>query len=109
MECPWLWCPWWRPARGPGCSPTAGRLRSRTASVASPLPTLRADLARLRLAHGHPAAFRQVHHRVEDDLVARLDAAVHFHFGAEVARNGDLLQMRDAILDHRDMQAVLIE
>src|SRR3979411_1787458 len=55
------------------------------------------------------AALRQIHHRIEDDLVARLDAVMHFDFLAEVARDRDLLQMGSAVLDDRDMQAILIE
>src|SRR5271169_953440 len=67
------------------------------------------SLACLRLAHSDLAAFRQVHHRIEDDLIAWLDAVVHFDFGAEVTRDHDLLQMDGAVLDNRDMLAVLIE
>ena len=47
----------------------------------------RADLACLRFTHRDLAAFRQVHHRIEDDLVARLDAVMHFDVLAEVARD----------------------
>ena len=67
---------------------------------------LQADLACLVLAYRDLAAFRQVHHRIEDDLIARLDAVVHFeHFDflAEVARDRDLLQMGGAVMDNRDM------
>src|SRR5712664_3988005 len=73
--------------------------------------SLRADLACLRFvsANRDLAAFRQVHHRIEDDLVAGLDAVVHFDLYAEVTRNRDLLQMDGAVLHERDMQAVLIE
>src|SRR5882672_7182548 len=77
-----------------------------------PVPTFPdhalADL-RFVLANRDLAAFRQVHHRIEDHLVAGLDAVVHFDLCAEVPRNRDLLQMDDAVLHDRDMQAVLIE
>ena len=67
------------------------------------------DLACRRFARRDFAAVGQVDHRVEDHLIARLDAVVHFDFRTEVTRDGDLLQMSGAILDDRDMQAVLIE
>ena len=74
------------------------------------IPPPRAALAGAHLiADRDLAAFRQVHHRIEDDLIARLDAVVHFDFGAEVTRDHDLLQMDGAVLDDRDMLAVLIE
>jgi hypothetical protein len=63
----------------------------------------RADLACLRLTHRDLAAFRQVDHRVKDDLIARLDAVVHFDFRAEVTCDRDLLQMSGAILDDHDV------
>src|SRR3979490_2302421 len=66
-------------------------------------------LARLRLTHRDLGAFRQVHDRIEDHLIARLDAVVHFDFLAEITRDRNLLQMGGAVLDDRDMQAVLIE
>ena len=55
------------------------------------------------------AAFCQVHHRIEYDLVTRLDPVVHFDLGAKITRDHDLLQMDGAIPDDRDMLAVLIE
>jgi hypothetical protein len=70
---------------------------------------LRTGLARLRRTHRHLAAFRQVHHRIEHDLITWLDAVVHFDFRAKVARDRDFLQVDGAVLDHRDMQAILIE
>src|SRR5450631_1284529 len=70
---------------------------------------LRADLARLRLTRRHPAAFRQVDHRIKDDLIPWHDAVMHFDFRTEITRDRDLLQMSNAILDHGDMQPVLIE
>jgi hypothetical protein len=93
-----------RPALQPNNS-TAAVNNKRRIAIAS----LRADLACLRLAHRDLAAFRQVYHRIEDDLIARLDAVVHFDFLTEVARDRDLLQMGNTVLDDRDMQAVLIE
>jgi hypothetical protein len=62
-----------------------------------------------RWTHGHLAAVRQVDHRIEDHLIARLDAVVHLDFLAEVTRDRDLLQTRGTVLDHSDMQAILIE
>ena len=70
---------------------------------------LRTDLACLRLMHGDLAALRQVDHRIKDHLIAGPDAIVHFDLLAEVARDRNLLQMGGAVLDHRDMQSVLIE
>lgn len=43
------------------------------------------------MTHRDLAAFRQIHHRVEDDLITRLDAVVHLDFGTEVTRDRDLL------------------
>jgi hypothetical protein len=72
----------------------------------------RQDLARPRLAHRthrYLAAVGQVDHRVENDTVARPDAIVRFDLGAKVTRDGDLLKAGDAVLDHRDVEAILIE
>jgi hypothetical protein len=67
-------------------------------------------LACLRfMAHRDLATFRQIHHRIENDLITRLDAIVHLDFRTEVARDRDLLQMHGTIADHGDMQAILIE
>src|ERR1700742_1287568 len=70
------------------------------------------DLARARFAHRahrYLAAVRQVDHRIEDDLIARFDAFAYLNLRAEVARDRDLLKTGGAILDHRDVQAILIE
>jgi hypothetical protein len=49
-------------------------------------------LACLRfMAHRDLAAFRQVHHRIENDLITRIYAIVHLDFRTEVARDRDLL------------------
>jgi hypothetical protein len=95
------------------CARPALQLNNKAAAVKHKrriaIASLRADLACPGLAHRDLAAVGQVDHRVEDDLIARLDAVVHFDFLAEVARNRDLLHMGNAVLDDRDMQAVLIE
>jgi hypothetical protein len=75
-----------RPALQPNNKTTAVNNERRIA-----IASLRADLAFLRLAHRDLAAFGEVHHRIEDDLIAGLDAVMHFDFGAEVARDRDLL------------------
>jgi hypothetical protein len=61
------------------------------------------------MTHRDLVAFRQIDHRIEDDLITRLYAVMHLDFGAKVARDRDLLQMHGAVADHGDMQAVLIE
>ena len=43
------------------------------------------------MTHRDLVAFRQIHHRVEDDLITRLDAVVHLDFRTEVTRDRDLL------------------
>jgi hypothetical protein len=43
------------------------------------------------MTHRNLAAFRQIHHRVEDDLITWLYAIVHLNFRTEVARNCDPL------------------
>ena len=60
-------------------------------------------LPRLCFPHRDLVAFREIHHRIEDDLVTRLDAIVHFDLCAEVARNRDLLQVDASVLDERYM------
>src|ERR1700744_3397746 len=105
------WCRSWRLAPGMRERLPAGP-PSLKASVAWRLPPARDDLARPRLlhrAHRHLAAIREVDHRIENDLIACLDAFMPLDLGAEVARNGDLLQMGDAVLHHRDVQAVVVE
>jgi hypothetical protein len=50
------------------------------------------SLACLRfMAHRDLAAFRQVHHWIENDLITRIYAIVHLDFRTEVARDRDLL------------------
>ena len=49
------------------------------------------NFACLRLTDRDLAAVHQVYHRIEDDLIARLDAVVHLDFRAEVTRDSDLL------------------
>src|ERR1700723_2725127 len=109
MEFPWLWCPLSRPVQGCWGSKFQAGYPPSAASPPSPF-FLQADLAELHLvAHRDLAAFRQVHHRIEDDLIAWLDALLYFDFSAEITRDTDLLQMDDAILDDRDMLAIFIE
>src|SRR5260221_14583215 len=110
MEGPWPWCPSWRPAPGKRYSLPARSPSLSAANVASRLPPsrVRADLACPDLvAHRDLAALRQVHHRIENDLIARLDAVMHLDLRAEVARDRDLLHMSSAVLDDPDVQAVL--
>src|SRR6266436_3807541 len=57
----------------------------------------------------HFAAVGEIHGRIEDHLVARLDPAVDADALPEVARHLDLSQMDHAILHHRDLQAGFIE
>ena len=77
------------------CARPALQLNNKTAAVNNErriaIASLRADLAFLRLAYRDLAAFGEVHHRIEDDLIARLHAVMHFDFGAEVTRDRDLL------------------
>jgi hypothetical protein len=77
------------------CARPALQLNNKTAAVNNEcriaIAPLRADLACLRLAHRDLAAFGEVHHRIENDLIARLDAVMHFDLLAEVARDRDLL------------------
>ena len=61
------------------------------------------------MTHRDLVAFRQINHRIEDNLIARLYAVVDLDFRTEVARDRDLLQVHGAVPDHGDMQAVLIE
>jgi hypothetical protein len=55
------------------------------------------------------AALFEIDGRIENDLVAVLDAVAHFDFPAKIARDRDGVHMDDAILDHGNVQAVLIE
>jgi len=93
------------------CAEQAVQPASRVATVNSKrcIALLRADLAGLRLACRDLAAFRQIDHRIEDNLIAGPDAVVHLDFLAEVTCDRNLLQMGDAVLHDRDMQTVLIE
>ena len=43
------------------------------------------------MTHRDLAAFRQINHRIEDDLITWLDAVVHLDFRTEVTRDRDLL------------------
>src|SRR5260370_2536657 len=54
-------------------------------------------------AGAHPAALRQVDRRVEDHLVAVLDAVAHFHVRSEVARDGYLPDADRAVFDNRTL------
>ena len=49
------------------------------------------------------------HRRIEDHLIARLDSGVHFHLRAHIARHSHLADLRLAIFDDRDLQAVAVE
>jgi len=55
------------------------------------------------------AALFEIDGRIENDLVAVLDAVAHFDLPAKIARDRDAVHMDDAILDHGNVQPVLIE
>src|SRR6267143_1283112 len=57
----------------------------------------------------HFVAIGEVDRRLQDDLVTILDALADLDLGAVIGGDRDLVQMRDAVLDHRDLLAVLIE
>src|SRR6266516_2933893 len=56
-----------------------------------------------------PAAICEVDRRVENHLVARLDAVAHFHGRSQIARDGHLMHADRAVLDHGDVQPVVVE
>src|SRR5437588_1140597 len=107
-EGPWRSSPWWRLVPGRHERPTAAP-RSPTTCAAS-LWLRRTDLTCLvRFANREPAAVSQADHRIENNLIARLHAVMHFDCVAEVTRDRDLLQTGDAVFDDRDVHTVLIE
>jgi hypothetical protein len=57
----------------------------------------------------HLAAFDKIHRRIADDPIAWLDPGVHFHLRAEITGHVHLGDLRLAIVDHRDLQAVTVE
>src|SRR5271165_3553298 len=57
----------------------------------------------------HFVAVGYVYRRLQDDLLAVLDTLADLDFGAEVGGNRNLVKMGDAVVDDRDLYAVLIE
>lgn len=55
------------------------------------------------------AAVGQIDRRIEDDLVAPLDAAVDFDLLSEVTYHRDLAQVNNAVLHHGDLQSGFVE
>lgn len=56
-----------------------------------------------------PAALDEVDRRVEDHLIARLNAVARLDLRSEIARHRYLSNMRDTILDHGDVQPIAVE
>jgi hypothetical protein len=54
------------------------------------------------------AALSKIGWRIENDLVATLDARQHFNLPAKITGNGNLFHMDGVILDRCHMQSVLI-
>ena len=59
--------------------------------------------------HTHVAALGKIDRRIEDDPIAWLDPALHFDLRAEVAGHAHLADLRLAMFDDRDLQAVAVE
>jgi hypothetical protein len=57
----------------------------------------------------HFLAIGQVDWRLQDDLVAILDAFADLHLGAEIGGDRNLAEMDDPVVDYGDLHAVLIE
>lgn len=55
------------------------------------------------------AAICQIDRRIEDHLIAVLDAGAHLDGRSEVAHDGDLVEARDAVLHHRDTKTFPVE
>lgn len=51
----------------------------------------------------HVAPLAKVDRRIKDDLIARVDPRIHFHFRAEVAGLSHLADLRLPIFDDRDL------
>src|SRR5229473_3327814 len=60
-------------------------------------------------ARSYFAALDKAHGRVDDNLVALLDPVADFDLRAQIARHRHLADMRPAILDHGDLQAITVE
>jgi hypothetical protein len=54
-------------------------------------------------------AIIEIDGRTEHDLVALLDAVADLDLGSKVANFSDLAAVRDAVLNHQDVEAVAVE
>src|SRR6202030_4058371 len=57
----------------------------------------------------YPLAVREVNHRIENDLVSRLDAVPHFNLRSKVTRDRYFSDVDDPVFHDTDLQAVAIE
>jgi Bacterial regulatory helix-turn-helix protein, lysR family len=57
----------------------------------------------------HPAPIDESDRRIEDHLIPRLDAAIHFDPRAEIALHFQLAQLRPAVVDDGDLHSVAVE
>jgi hypothetical protein len=57
----------------------------------------------------HFLAIGQVDRRLQDDLVAILDAFADLNLGAEIGGDRNLAEMADPVVDYGDLHPVLIE
>src|SRR6058998_1616447 len=57
----------------------------------------------------HFVTVGEIHRWLKDDLVAVLDALADLNLGALIGGDRNLAKMGDAVLDDRDLHAVLIE
>src|SRR6476660_5635256 len=55
------------------------------------------------------AAVDERHRRIEDHLIPRLDAAIHFDPRAEIALHFHLAELRLAVVDDGDLHSVAVE